>query len=187
MVRRGLAPSAVVIAGLLSANEASATTPLSESVIKAVVSLVAERSAGVAPAAVAALAKECLRMMTMSRLKTTSILLLAGMAALGLAHAALSGVARNRHDAPLASRPAQAGVAEPALDSWPPGVTVSGRVLNHRGEAVAGADVLLLGSEQLTVWADPGPGNGKVRINLSTRPTDPTAAVKTDNEGRFSL
>ena len=80
-----------------------------------------------------------------------------------------------------------AGVAEPELDSWPPGITVSGRVLNHRGEAVAGADVLLLGSEQLTVWADPGQEEGQVRYNLSTRPTDATAAVKTDGQGRFSL
>ena len=123
----------------------------------------------------------------MSRLKAASILLLAGMAALGLARAALSGLAGDGHDARPASQPAVASVAEPELDSWPPGVTVSGRVLNHRGEAVAGADVLLLGSEQLTVWADPGPEEGQVRYNLSTRPTDPTAAIKTDAGGRFSL
>ncbi len=187
MVKRGLAPSAVAVAGLLSATEASATTPLSESVIKAVVSLVAERSAGVAPAAVAALAKECMRMMTMSRLKIAAILLVAGVAALGLAHGVRSGLAGDGQGARPASQPAVAIVAGPELDSWPPGVTVSGRVLNHRGDAVAGADVLLLGSEQLTVWADPGAGDGQVRYNLSTRPADPTAAVKTDGQGRFSL
>ena len=191
MVRRGLAPSAVAVAGLLSATEASATTPLSESVIKAVVSLVAERSAGVAPAAVAALAKECMRMMTMSRLKIASILLLAGMAALGLAHAARSGLVGDGHDARPASQPAVAGVAGPELDSWPPGVTVSGRVLNHRGDAVAGADVLLLGSEQLTVWADPG-SRGVDRFAITSPrgrpirplPSRPTARGDSRCDGR---
>ena len=33
----------------------------------------------------------------------------------------------------------------------------------------------------------PGRGEGRVRYNLSTRPADPTAAVKTDGQGRFSL
>ncbi len=187
MIRRGLAPSAALTTGLMSASEATATTPLAESTIKAVMSLVAERSVGVAPAAVAALAKEYSRIMIMSRLKAASILLLAGMAALGLARVALSGLAGYGQDARPTSQPATASVAEPELDSWPPGVTVSGRVLNHRGEAVAGADVLLLGNEQLTVWADPGQEEGQVRYNLSTRPTDPTAAIKTDAGGRFSL
>jgi RNA polymerase sigma factor (sigma-70 family) len=187
LVRRGLAPSAVTVGGFLSANEASAATPLSESAIRAVLSLVTERSAGVAPAAVVALSKGCLRTMATSRLKTASILLLAGIAALGLSHAALSRLVGDGHHARPASQPAGAGAAEPELDSWPPGVTVSGRLLDHRGEAVAGADVLLLGSEQLTVWADPGQEEGQVRYNLSTRPADPTAAVKTDGRGRFSL
>ncbi len=86
-----------------------------------------------------------------------------------------------------AARADKADLAKPVSDSWPAGVKVSGRVVDHRGEAVVGADVLLLGSEQLTVWADPGPEDGRVRYNLSARPTDPTAAVKTDGRGRFSL
>ena len=65
MIRRGLAPSAALTTGLMSASEATATTPLAESTIKAVMSLVAERSVGVAPAAVAALAKEYSRIMIM--------------------------------------------------------------------------------------------------------------------------
>ena len=183
MVRRGLAPSAVVIGGLDLANAANATTPLPESAIKAVVSLVTERSAGVAPAAVAAQAKACLRMMTLSRLKTASILLLVGMAAFGLAHSFLPTLVGDRDDGQSPTQPIVAAAAEADVDSWPPGVTVSGRVLDHRGEPVPGANVLLLGSEQLTVWADPGQEAGQVRYNLSTRPpmrplpSRPTVAV----------
>ena len=59
--------------------------------------------------------------------------------------------------------------------------------MDHKGAAVAGADVLLLGSEQVTVWANPGPQAGKVTYNFSTRPSDATASAKTDSQGRFSL
>ena len=57
------------------------------------------------------------------------------------------------------SRPAGPGqgrrTAKAGAATWPAGVEVRGRVVDHRGAAVAGADVLLLGSEQLTVYADP--------------------------------
>jgi RNA polymerase sigma factor (sigma-70 family) len=189
LVRRGLAPSAVMLGAVLSAEEASAVV-LSESAIQSVMSLVAERSAGVAPPAVAALAKGCLRMMTMAKLKSASILLLVVIAAFGLANAARTRLFDHGHDAGPAIPLALAGDANPAemkQDSWPAGVEVSGRVVDHGGAAVAGADVLLLGSEQLRVWADPGPEEGRVRYNLSVRPSDPTASVKTDARGRFTL
>ncbi len=92
-------------------------------------SLVAERSAGVAPAAVAALAKGCLRMMTMAKLKTASILLLVGLAALGLAEAARIQALRR------SIRSAAAQPAPPAKAARPAGKgrarTVAGR---RRGE-----------------------------------------------------
>jgi RNA polymerase sigma factor (sigma-70 family) len=189
LVRRGVAPSAATIISILSADEASAVA-LTESAIRSVISLVAERSAGVAPPAVAALAKECLRMMIMAKLKTTTVLFLVMVAALGLALAARDRLSDHGHHEGQASLPALADEAVPpakAPDSWPAGVKVSGQVVDHRGAAVAGAEVWLLGSEQLTVFASPGSGEGKVRYNISTTPAATAPTARTDGRGRFSL
>ena len=64
---------------------------------------------------------------------------------------------------------------------------VKGRVVDHQGNAVAGADVLLLGTEQLTVYMNAGPGNSGARITPTTQPPGKSASTKTDNKGRFSL
>ena len=112
----------------------------------------------------------------MTQLKTASLLLLVGIATLGLANAARTRLFDGGDDAGQTPLPARAVAADPAKigpESWPAGIMVSGRVVDHRGAAVAGADVLLLGSEQLTVWADPGPREGQVRYNLSTQPGRP--------------
>ncbi|MEJ7638258.1 MAG: hypothetical protein WKF75_09860 [Singulisphaera sp.] len=153
-------------------------------------SLLAERSAGVAPAAVVALTEGWMRMMTIAKLKTATILLLVGIAALGLAEAARTGLSGRDHDAgrpPLLARADATSPAKPGPETWPAGVAVSGRVIDHLGAAVAGADVLLLGSEKLTVYANPGPEEGQVRYSISTQPAGPPPSVKTDSGGRFSL
>ena len=196
IVRRGLAPSAEAFAAILSAEEASAA-PLPESLVQAVLALVAERSAGVAPAAVAALAEGVLRMMTMAKLKTASILVLFGLVALGLTEAARSRLSGSDQAAAAPPAPPVQAAAQPAKapaepakagpETWPADTLVRGRVVDHRGAAVAGADVLLLGSETLTVYVNPGPREGTVRYSISTRPAGPPPSVKTDGQGRFSL
>ncbi len=205
LVRRGVAPSLGASAALLSAAEQASAAPLSESLVQAVTSLVAERSAGVAPAAVAALAEASLRMMTMAKLKFASILILLGLVALGLtevararlvqrqqrAEAANAALAAIRQEAAPQPTPPAKSAAEPAktsVEKWPAGALVRGRVVDHQGAAVAGADVLLLGSEKLTVYADPGPREGTFRYSISPEPaTPPPPSVKTDGQGRFSL
>ncbi|WP_154673844.1 sigma-70 family RNA polymerase sigma factor, partial [Singulisphaera acidiphila] len=192
LIRRGLVPSAATLGAILTAEGASAA-PLSEPSIRTLLSLVAERSAGLAPAAVAALADGCLRMMTMARLKIATVLLLVAFAALGLAEAARTKSPGGDHravQAPLLAR-ANADADGPAKptppESWPAGVEVKGRVVDHDGAAVAGADILLLGSEQLTVYANAGAKEGQVRSSIATQPANAAPSVKTDGQGRFSL
>ena len=160
-----------LLAVLLSAEEASAAS-LPASVASAVMSLVAERSAGVAPAAVAALARDGLRAMAMTKLKTALILLSLGLGAIGMTvvvRSQFSGAAPQTKPQHV-PRPQAADPAEDTDKTWPVGVEVRGRVVDHRGNVVAGADVLLLGGERVTVYADPGPREGSVRHSISTDP-----------------
>ena len=155
----------------------------------AVTSLVAERSAGVAPAAVATLADASLRMTTMVKLKIGVILVALGLVAIGFAEAARERLARDRGEPPpLAAPPPQAAVvpAESTSETWPINTLVRGRVVDHRGTPVAGADVVLLGEEQLTVYANPGPRPGSVRFSMSLK-ANSVPTVKTDAQGRFAL
>ena len=188
LVRRGVAPSAIAAAALLKAGEVSAA-PLSEALVNAVTLLVAERSAGVAPAAVATLADASLRMMTMAKLKMVVIAVALGLIAIGFAEAARERLARNREEpAPLASSPVQVAVdpAQGVPETWPVNTLVRGKVVDHRGNPVSGADVLLLGEEQLTVYVDRGPRPGTIRYSMSL-PANSVPTVKTDDQGRFSL
>ncbi len=190
LVRRGVAPSLAASAAILSAEEATAS-PLSESLVQAVLSLAAERSAGVAPAAVAALADASLRMMTMAKLKIALIVVLLAFAAFGLTEVARARFAHRLQEAaaqaaPSSAKPAQAAPKD-RPQTWPAGFEVRGRVVDHQGAPVAGADVLLLGSEKLTVYADPGPRKGAVRFSIAQQPANAAPSVKTDGQGRFSL
>ena len=54
-------------------------------------------------------------------------------------------------------------------------VRLQGRVLDHLGKPVAGADVLLLAGEKLTVYATPGHPNPRVRLSWVTEPANATA------------
>ena len=188
LVRRGVAPSAIAAAALMRTGEASAA-PLSESLVHAVTTLVAERSAGVAPAAVAALADASLRMMTMAKLKIVVILVALGLVVIGFAEAARERAARKGEEpARLAAPPVQAAVdpAQGVPETWPINTLVRGKVVDHRGAPVSGADVLLLGEEQLTVFVDRGPRPGTIRYSMSL-PANSVPTVKTDDQGRFSL
>ncbi len=188
LVRRGVAPSAIAAAAMLSAEEASAA-PLSEPLVQAVISLVAERSAGVAPAAVAALADASLRMMTIAKLKTVMIVVALGLIAAGFTEAARERLARSGEEpGPLSAPPAQATTdpAQPTPETWPVNTLVRGKVVDHRGTPVSGADVVLLGEEQLTVYANPGPRPDTVRYSMSLQ-ANSVPTVKTDSQGRFSF
>ncbi len=188
LVRRGVAPSAIAAAAMLSAEEASAA-PVSEPLVQAVISLVAERSAGVAPAAVAALADASLRMMTIAKLKTLMIVVALGLIAAGFTAAARERLARNGEEpAPLSAQPAQATTdpAQTTPETWPVNTLVRGKVVDHRGTPVSGADVLLLGEEKLTVYANPGPRPDTIRYSMSLQ-SNSVPTVKTDSQGRFSL
>ena len=188
LVRRGVAPSAIAAAALMKTGEASAA-PLSESLVHAVISLVAERSAGVAPAAVATLADASLRMMTMAKVKLAVIVVALGLIAIGFAEAARERFARiGKAPVPLAVPPPQAAVdpGKGAPETWPVNTLVRGKVVDHKGTPISGADVLLLGEEQLTVYANPGPRPGTIRYSMSL-PANSVPTVKTDGQGRFSL
>lgn len=192
LVRRGLAPSVATLGALLNAERAAAA-PLSEPSVRALMSLVAERAAGLAPTAVVRLADGCLRLMAMAKLKTAAVLLVLGFAVFGLVDSDLLKKPKREQaiiQAPLpelAVAKADADLKPEQDESWPAGVEVSGRVLDHRGVAVAGADVLLLGDEQLTVYASPGVREGQVRYSTATQPAGISPSVKTDSKGRFSL
>jgi beta-lactamase regulating signal transducer with metallopeptidase domain len=69
----------------------------------------------------------------------------------------------------------------------PAGIRLKGRVLDHRGEPVSGAEVVLLGGERLTVYGTPGNPNAAVRLSWSTGSPIRAPSVKTDARGRFTL
>ena len=72
--------------------------------------------------------------------------------------------------------------AVPAQASeWPEGATVTGRVVDHRSEPVANAEVLLLGRERIIVDADRRTWSGRERLI----PYPPS--TRTDKNGAFSI
>lgn len=196
LVRRGLAPSAGAFATVLAAEVATAAPSVTEPALRAVLALVAERAAGVAPAAVTALAEGGLNMMTMTKMKVVWTLLLLAVVSLGVAEAVRAiGAGADRGATAAPKTPGvQSGVVKaaaatkPDAEAWPPDTEVKGRVVDHRGVPVAHAEVVLLGNEKLTVYLMPGPREGMVQYSLSTQqlPERPPS-VKTDREGRFAL
>jgi hypothetical protein len=100
--------------------------------------------------------------------------------------AALVGSAQDRQPAPKQAvgqpeaRGSKAGA--PAESAWPEGTTVKGRIVDHRGTAVANAEVLLLGAERIIVEAD--------RTWFVLRGGKDEAkppSVRTDAKGEFSI
>ena len=172
LVRRGVALSAGASAALLSAPEVSAA-PLPESSVQAVMSLVAERSAGVAPAAVAALAEASLKMMTVAKWKIASILVLIGLVALGLAGASFSRLRDSRQEAtaqPASAKRStgrQGEKAQSATQSAP--AALSGQVVDADGHPARGVDVLL----------------SSLARGTAGRPV--LSRTKSDQEGRFHI
>jgi RNA polymerase sigma factor (sigma-70 family) len=157
LTRRGIQLSAALLGVGLSQQAASAA--VSASVLAATVEAAVTFSPGTAPvggvpsAQVVALARGGMRAMTMSNLKVGLVVLLA-------AGALAAGLGELGHRLP-ATEPANetqavqgAPAPSPPAPDWPEGTTVTGRVVNQNGEAVANAEVLLLGPERILVDAD---------------------------------
>jgi RNA polymerase sigma factor (sigma-70 family) len=143
LARRGVTlPAALLAAGLATGAKASLPAPLATAAIKAG-GLIA---AGQAPAAVvsvraAALARQALRTMTVSKVKTVGALLL-GVALLGVSAGLLAP------SPPSAAPPEEpklppVAVAPKAADDGKQ-MTVTVRVLGADGKAVAGAEVAVV-------------------------------------------
>src|SRR5262249_14734338 len=118
-----------------------------------------EFGSGMAPAGGAvsaealALAREGMRAMAASRLKVGLVVLLtAGALAAGPGALGHPVGAREQREESRAAQETPA-TAPPETD-WPAGTTVTGRVVNQKGEPVANAEVLLLGPERIIVDAD---------------------------------
>ena len=99
--------------------------------------------------------------------KTIAISLLVALALLGLTDRVRSkAAARAREPAPTPlSTTADLAAETPEPRKEAAEVRLQGRVLDHLGKPVAGADVLLLAGEKLTVYATPGHPNVAVRLN----------------------
>ena len=121
--------------------------------------------------------------------KTIAIALLVALALLGLTDRVRSkAAARVREPGPTPrSTTADPAAVTPEPQKEATEVRLQGRVLDHLGKPVAGADVLLLAGEKLTVYATPGHPNPQVRLSWATEPANAPPSVKTDEQGRFTL
>ncbi len=167
--RRGVElPLALLLAGL-SQQVASA------GVSAAVVATTVEAAVGgVLSPRVAALVAEGARAMT----TTTMTKIALGVLALLLLSAAAAVVGAVR-DRPPAAKPAAEPI-KPVASTWPEGAIVTGRIVDHRGAAVANAEVLLLGAERIQVAADR-------TWFVSRRGKEQPPSVRTDARGEFSV
>jgi RNA polymerase sigma factor (sigma-70 family) len=178
-------PLALLAAGL---SHQAASTNVSAAMVTATVEAAvafgssAMTAGGTISTQIVALAEGGLKAMAMTKLK---IAILAFMAATLLAAGA--GVVGHRL---LATEQAKAPqvVAErkatpPAAVVWPEGTIVKGRVVDPRGNAVAQAEVLLLGEERLFVDADRR--NWFVLDAPKDQPKPPS--TRTDAKGEFRI
>jgi RNA polymerase sigma factor (sigma-70 family) len=185
LTRRGIeVPAALLAAGL---SQQAASAAVSASVLGAVAhAAVAFRSGtlavgGAVSAEVAALAQAGMRAMAMSKLKIGLVVLLtAGALAAGL------GALGHRLLATEPPKQSQAAQEKPAAPppptAWPAGTTVTGRVVNQKGEPVANADVLLLGPERIMVEA-----NRKTWFVFEGDRSAGPPSTRTNSRGHFSI
>jgi RNA polymerase sigma factor (sigma-70 family) len=186
--KRGIElPLALLTAGL---SQQAASAALSPAVVATTVEATMQCGPGAAPVGgvissrVSALVEEGSRTMTMTTMTKTII----GAVVLLVLSAAAAVVAVARDRQPAVKQPAEQPVAEqskasaPVESTWPEGATVKGRVVDHRGNAVANAEVLLLGAERIGVEAD---RTWFVMSSDKGLPKPPS--VRTDAKGEFSI
>ena len=107
------------------------------------------------------------------------VAILIGLAAVGLTDAV--------RKAPVAQGQAAKSETAPTTPDAPAEVRISGRVEDHRGVPLAGAEVVVLGNEILTVYPMPQRGGEPMRLSWNARGYDTPPSVKTDTEGRFTI
>jgi RNA polymerase sigma factor (sigma-70 family) len=164
LTRRGVTLTAGAIAAALTQQATAGPLPaaLAKSTLKVITIFVLGQAAlpGAMATRVAVLAQGVLKAMLWTKLKVAAgILLVSGILVAGagvITHHVF--VEQSAAAKPVADeqQPAQEKPANlsPAAPTWPEGATVKGRVVNHRGAAVANAAVLLLGEEHIMVDAE---------------------------------
>ena len=178
-------PLALLATGL---SQQAASTNVSAATVAATVEAAivfgsgAVTAGGAISAQIVALAEGGLKAMAMTKLKigiialVAATLLAAGAGVVG--HRLLATEQAKEHPV-VPERTA----TPPAAIVWPEGTIVKGRVIDHRGNAVAQAEVLLLGEERLFVDADHR--NWFVLDAKKDQPKPPS--TRTDANGEFSI
>jgi RNA polymerase sigma factor (sigma-70 family) len=185
LTRRGIElPAALLTAGL---SQQAASAAVSTSVLAAAAQAAVAFSSGTVPAGgpvsaeVVALARGGMRAMAMSKWKFVLVVLLtAGALAAGLGELGHSLLATEPPKESQAIKEKPAATA-PAT-AWPAGTTVTGRVVNQKGEPVANAEVLLLGAERIIVDAD-----RKSWFVLEGEKSPGPPSTRTNKQGEFSI
>jgi RNA polymerase sigma factor (sigma-70 family) len=182
LIRRGLElPAALLTAGLSQQSASAATSPVLATTIQAAVAF----SSGAMPANilsnnVVALTQGGLKAMAATKLKIgLALVLAAGVLAVGL-----GGLVHRLAAMEQATR-VQAAAHKPATTpetTWPEGTTVTGRILNSQGEAVANAEVLLLGTERIMVE-----GERKTWFVFEGEKSGRPPSVRTNARGEFRI
>jgi RNA polymerase sigma factor (sigma-70 family) len=179
-------PLALLTAGL---SQQAASASMSAAVVKTTIEATmscgpgAATAGGVISPRVSALVEEGSRTMTMTTMTKTII---GAVVLLVLSATAVVGAAR--HWQPAAKQPAEQPVAElgkasaPVETTWPEGATVQGRVIDHRGTAVANAEVLLLGAERIMV-----DGDRTWFVSSGDKGLAKLPSARTDAKGEFSI
>jgi RNA polymerase sigma factor (sigma-70 family) len=149
-------PAALLAAGL---TQQAASAGMSAAKIAATVEAVMSFSAsagtagGAISAQAAALTEGGLKAMTVTMGKPRAVMLLAAcLMFVGVGAVGHRIMAEKRVEGNQAAEEKKAN--PPPVMVWPEGATVQGRVVDHRGVAVANAEVLLLGEEHIIVGAE---------------------------------
>jgi RNA polymerase sigma factor (sigma-70 family) len=184
LTRRGIElPAALLTAGL---SQQAASAAVSASVSAAAARAALAFSSGSAPAGgvsaeVVALARGGMRAMAVSKLKTRIVVFMtAGALAAGLGGLGhrLRATEQPQESQAVQEKPAPV----PPATAWPAGTTVTGRVVNHKGEPVANAEVLLLGPERILVDAD-----RKTWFVFEGEKSPGPPSARTNKQGVFSI
>jgi RNA polymerase sigma factor (sigma-70 family) len=202
--RRGLVLSAALFPAMLSHGAAAAFVPsaLAGATLQSAAITVGEaKAASTVSANVAALTEGVLKAMQVSKLKLAFAATLVAFLVMGAAwifqlYAAGqppavqvagedgAGKEKSAKETPAKEKRPDRAKTEPAPAEWPEKSVVKGQVVSHEGVAVANAEVLLLGAEQIMVDADRRAWF-VVPTEKGKLPDPPT--TRTNEKGEFSI
>ncbi|HLN26310.1 MAG TPA: sigma-70 family RNA polymerase sigma factor [Gemmataceae bacterium] len=191
LCRRGIElPVALLAAGL---SQQAASAHLSVATVATTVEAAVAFGSGVATVGAAisatavALAEGGLKAMVVTKMKIGVVLLLAAsvvLAGVGLVGHRLWSTEQAKKNPAAEERT----VPTLAAAVWPEGTTVKGRVVDHRGNAVANAEVLLLGKEHIIVDAEPRTWFVREEKDHSDANDDlAPPSVRTNAKGEFTI